>query len=140
MNLKKILAMFLVMLIMLGTLTACDISLNSILGIADEEDDTPEDIESSTQGGESVVLPENFIMPEVANTISGMLVEGTDEYVGVIYLSNYRSDTYLFINGNSLTIDGNFYLTDANADSVDADPDYRDVKVTLWEKGPNQAE
>ncbi len=140
-KLKKYLALLLIFTFMFSTMTACaNLSLASLLGIEAEEDDTVEDIEMATVGGETIVLPENFVMPETANSITGMIIEGTDTYVGTIYLSTYKSDSYLFINGNSLTVDANFYLTDANGESVDANPDYRDVKVALWEKGTNQAE
>ncbi len=140
-KLKKLFALLLIFTCMLTMFTSCsNLSLASLLGIEEEEDDTVEDMEMATPGGEDIVLPENFAMPETANSLVGVIVEGTDTYVGTIYLSTYKADSYLFINGNSLTIDANFYLTDANGESVDADPGYRDVKVALWEKGENQAE
>ncbi len=120
---------------------SCDLSLGTLLGIEyDEDAEEIENMQMATSGGENIELPADFEMPEVANSLVGVLPEGSDRYLGTIYLSTYKSATYLYINGTSLTVDANFYLTDSNGESADADPDYRDVKVALWEKGPNQAE
>ncbi len=139
--LKKSVAIMMLTVCTFTFFTGCaELDIGALLGIEYDEEEVIVDQENATAGGETVVLPENLPMPETANKISGMLVEGTDTYVATIYLSQYRSDSYLFINGNTLTVDANFYLTDANGESVEADEGYRDVKVVLWEKGPNQAE
>ncbi len=142
-NLKKILAAMLCVMMMFS-LAACsaDEMMETLFDIVDDGgDDTvePEDYSRATVGGETIVRPEDFPEPEVANSITGMLVEETDTYIGTIYLSSYRSAPYLFITGNSLTLNANFYLTDANGVGVDTDEDYMDVRVALWEKGEEEA-
>ncbi len=126
--------------VMLFSFTACA-DIETLLEIEDASE-TEEVIDNktySTAGGPDIVLPEDFVYPELANRITGMILPESDVYVATIYLSQYRSDSYLFINGNSLTLNANFYLTDSNGQSVDSHEDYRDVKVVLWEKGVNNA-
>lgn len=100
-----------------------------------EDEDTVTNTLQASAGGADIVLPEDFVMPEEPNKLVGVLVENA--YEGVIHLSNYRSSSYVFITGDSLTVDVNLYLTDANGES--AKTKYQDVKIVLWEKGQNEA-
>ncbi len=132
--------LFILCAIMLLSFTACA-DIETLLEIEDATE-TEEVIDNkvySSAGGVNITLPEDFVYPELANRITGMILPDSDVYVGTINLSQYRSDSYLFINGNSLTLNANFYLTDSNGQSVDADEDYMDVKITLWEKGDSKA-
>lgn len=101
---------------------------------SDDEDAVTNTIQASA-GGADITLPEDFVMPDTPNKMEGALVE--DAYSGVIHLSSYRTGSYVFINGDSLTVDVNLYLTDSNGESVKTQ--YQDVKIALWEKGESSA-
>ncbi len=140
---KKVLVALICVLMLFGFTACADIetAIQLVLEIedADETETDTSDRTYARAGGEDIILPEDFVYPELANRISGMILPDTDTYVANINLSQYRSDSYLFINGSSLTVDANFYLTDANGEPADINEDWRNVKIALWEKGQNQA-
>ncbi len=138
-KLKKLL-LLVMSFIMLFSFSACS-DIETLLEIEDasEDEEVIDNKKYSMAGGSAVAFPEDFEYPTTANRIAGVILPETDIYAATIYMSQYRSDSYLFINGSSLTINGNFYLTDGNGEDADADDGYRDVKITLWEKGTNAA-
>lgn len=120
-------------LVLCLSLAGCGSLLQSLLG-SEEMDDDAEITNPATVGGTDIVLPEDFERPVDNNRIAAVL-DG-DAYKGVIHMSSYRSTSYFFITGTSMTVTANFYLADANGENVTSER-YNDVKVALWKKGDN---